>query len=147
MPKIILVPFDGSGFANRAIDHACDLAVKYGAQLILLHAIDYRFGRLPDELHQYAVSEHLNGRDEVYAVVEKLLESAELRARNAGVEDVRTESSAGDAAEVILETAKSTDADHIVMGSRGLSELKGLLVGSVSQKVVAHAEIPVTIVP
>lgn len=147
MPKTILVPFDGSGFANRAIDYACDLATKYGAKLVLLHAIDYRFGRLPDELHRFAVSEHLNGRDEVYAVVEKLLESAELRARNAGVENVETVSRAGDAATEILDTIKSVDADHIVMGSRGLSELKGLLVGSVSQKVVAHAGIPVTIVP
>ncbi len=146
MPKIILVPFDGSDNANRAIDYASDLAAKYSAKLILLHAIDYRFGRLPEELHQYAVAEHLNDRDEVYAVVEKLLESAELRARNAGADDVETESHAGDAATVILDAAESFDADLIVMGSRGLSELKGLLVGSVSHKIVEHAKVPVTIV-
>lgn len=146
MPKTILVPFDGSSNANRAIDYGSDLATKYGAKLVLLHVIDYRFGRLPEELHQYAVSEHLNGRDEVYAVVEKLLESAKLRVRNAGVEDVETDSSAGDPASVILDATKAADADLIVMGSRGLSELKGLLLGSVSDKVLHHAEVPILIV-
>lgn len=146
MLKTILVPIDGSDFANRAIDYACDLASKYGAKLVLLHAVDYRFGRLPEELHQFAVAEHLNGRDEVYAVVEKLLESAELRAGNAGVEDVETKSEGGDAASVILDAATSADADLIVMGSRGLSRLEGLLVGSVSHKIVDHAVIPVLIV-
>ena len=79
MPKTILVPFDGSGFANRAIDYAGELASKYDAKVGLLHAIHYRFGRLPEELHQYAQSEHLDGREEVHAVVEKLLASAEVR--------------------------------------------------------------------
>lgn len=146
MPKIILVPFDGSANANRAIDYAADLATKYGAKFVLLHAVDYRFGRLPEELHQYAVAEHLNGRDEVYAVVEKMLGSAELRARNAGAEEVLVDSREGDPAGVILDAVKSTGADLIVMGSRGLSELKGLLLGSVSHKIVEHADIPVLIV-
>lgn len=146
MPKIILVPFDGSGNANRAIDYAADLASKYDAKLILMHAVDFRFGRLPDELHQFAVSEHLNDRDEVYAVVDKMLDSAKVRARNAGVETVETDSRQGDAATVILEAIEESGADLVVMGSRGLSELKGLLMGSVSHKIVEHAAVPVLIV-
>jgi len=146
MPKTILVPFDGSGYANRAIDYAGDLASKYDAKVVLLHAIHYRFGRLPEELHQYAVAEHLDGREEVHAVVEKLLASAEIRAKNAGAEDIEVESREGDPAGVILDAAKSYNADLIVMGNRGLSGLKGLMVGSVSHKIVDHAEVPVTIV-
>ena len=46
MPKTILVPFDGSGYANRAIDYAGDLASKYDAKVVLLHAIHYRFAGL-----------------------------------------------------------------------------------------------------
>lgn len=135
MPKTILVPFDGSGFANRAIDYAGELASKYDAKVVLLHAIHYRFGRLPEELHQYAVAEHLDGREEVHAVVEKLLASAEIRARNAGAEDIEVDSREGDPAGVILDAATSLGADLIVMGSRGLGDLQGLLLGSVSHKV------------
>lgn len=146
MLNTILVPVDGSGYANRAIDYASDLASRYGAKVILLHAIHYRFGRLPVELHQYAVSEHLEGPDEIYPVVKKILETAEMRAKDAGAEEVAVESLEGDPAEVILDAVKTFDASAIVMGSRGFSELKGLLVGSVSQKILHHTEVPVTIV-
>ena len=146
MPKTILVPVDGSGNAGRAIDFAGELAARYDAKVILLHAIHYRFGRLPDELHKYAVSEHLEGPGEVVAIVGKLLDSAEVRARNAGAGDVESDSREGEPAAVILDAAKSFDADLIVMGSRGLGELKSLLVGSVSNKIFHHADAPVTIV-
>jgi nucleotide-binding universal stress UspA family protein len=56
------------------------------------------------------------------------------------------ESREGSPAEVILDAVKSFDVDTIVMGSRGFSEMKGLLVGSVSLKILHHTEVPVTIV-
>ena len=52
----------------------------------------------------------------------------------------------GDAAEGIISTAETNKSDLIVMGSRGLGRLAGLLLGSTSQKVVAHAPCPVLIV-
>lgn len=146
MPKTILVPVDGSDYASRAIDYASELASKYDAKVILMHAIHYRFGRLPDELHQYAVSEHLEGPGEVAAIVGKLLDSAEVRAKNAGAGEVTSDSRAGDPATVILDAAKSFDADLIVMGCRGLGEMKSLMLGSVSDKILHHAEVPVTII-
>jgi nucleotide-binding universal stress UspA family protein len=146
MLKTILVPVDGSGYANRAIDYASDLASKYDAKVVLLHAINYPSGRLPDDLHKYAVSEHLDEPDEVAAVVEKLLETAEERAKDAGAKEIARESREGSPAEVILDAVKSFDVDTVVMGSRGFSELKGLLVGSVSLKILHHTEVPVTIV-
>jgi nucleotide-binding universal stress UspA family protein len=146
MLKTILVPIDGSSNANRAVDFASDLASKYDAKIVLLHAADYPFGRLPEKLHQYAISEHIDGPDEVGAVIEKILASAELRATNAGVKETAHDSVEGDPAQVILDAVTSFDADLIVMGSRGLGELRGLLVGSVTDKVLHHAEVPVTIV-
>jgi nucleotide-binding universal stress UspA family protein len=74
----ILVPVDGSGYANRAIDYASYVASGCGAKIILLHAINYPSGHLPNELHKYAVSEHLDEPDEVAAIVEKILESARI---------------------------------------------------------------------
>ncbi len=146
MLKTILVPIDGSSDANRALDFASDLAAKYDARVVVLHAVHYPLGRLPDELHRYAVSEHLEGPDETGAVVEKMLESAVLRASGAGATKTVHDAVVGDPARVILDAAKSYDADLIVTGSRGLGELEGLLVGSVSDKVLHHAKVPVTIV-
>lgn len=145
MLKTVLVPYDGSEHAMRALDFASDLAAKYGARIVVFHAIHYPLG-LPEELHRFAVSEHLDAPDEIGAMVRKMLESASVRARNAGVKQVASDSVAGDPTEVILESANSCDADLIVMGSRGFGRLKGLLLGSVSDKVLHHADVPVAIV-
>ncbi len=59
---------------------------------------------------------------------------------------VVTEVMEGDAAEAIISAAETNKSDLIVMGSRGLGRLAGLLLGSTSQKVVAHAPCPVLIV-
>jgi nucleotide-binding universal stress UspA family protein len=59
---------------------------------------------------------------------------------------LKTEVLEGSAAEAILEVASTRKSDLIVMGSRGLGTLSGLLLGSQSQKVVQHANCPVLIV-
>ncbi len=59
---------------------------------------------------------------------------------------VVTEVMEGDAAEAIISAAETNKSELIVMGSRGLGRLAGLLLGSTSQKVVAHAPCPVLIV-
>ena len=64
-----------------------------------------------------------------------LLENAEARAKSGGVQDVGLELKQGDPAKCILAAIDEESADFIVMGSRGLSDLKGLLMGSVSHKV------------
>lgn len=162
MLKTILVPVDGSGYADRAIDYASHLASRLGAKIILLHVMApakrQRYRHLPDEIRQYAATERLLGADEIFPVVEEIFASADAhaveellkrsaaRAKNAGAEEIAQESVEGNPAETILDNAKSFDVDTIVMGSRGLSEMKGLMVGSVSQRVLHHADVPVTIV-
>lgn len=59
---------------------------------------------------------------------------------------IHTEILEGDPANAVIEVAKTRKSDIIVMGSRGLGRLAGLLLGSTSQKVVAHASCPVLIV-
>lgn len=59
---------------------------------------------------------------------------------------IHTEIIEGDPASAIIEVAKVRQSDIIVMGSRGLGRLAGLLLGSTSQKVVSHAPCPVLIV-
>jgi nucleotide-binding universal stress UspA family protein len=60
--------------------------------------------------------------------------------------EIHTEILEGDPASAIIEVAKVRNSDLIVMGSRGLGRLAGLLLGSTSQKVVSHATCPVLIV-
>ena len=74
------------------------------------------------------------------AVGERLMSRAGARAREKGVQQVRTLLEDGDPAATILRLAKGLDADMIVLGSRGLGDVKGLLLGSVSHKVAHLAE-------
>jgi nucleotide-binding universal stress UspA family protein len=69
------------------------------------------------------------------AVAELILHGAQETARESGAKKLRRLIEDGDPAQRILERAASEGADLIVMGSRGFSDLKGLIVGSVSHKV------------
>lgn len=138
MTKNILVAVDGSDNAERAVAVAADLAQKYDAQLIAVHVMrdNARDGSLPD-LRDYEKMEHVevSERSMLQSKADQILSHAEMRAR--ATEGVRIETvlREGDAATDILQVAKDRGADLIVMGSRGLGTLTGLLVGSVSQKV------------
>ena len=60
--------------------------------------------------------------------------------------EIHTEMIEGDPAAAIIEVANTRESNIIIMGSRGLGRLSGLLLGSTSQKVVAHAHCPVLVV-
>lgn len=161
MVKTILVPTDGSSHANKAVDLAGDLAVKYGAKIVLLHVL--LRGHMPEGLMRAAQVEHIgetrsvpnnlvNIPQEIMARVEgkmgtqmpletldfigkRVLAWAEKTCRDKGVQTVEIIVEEGNTTEIILEHAKQTKADMIVMGSRGLSSLKGVLMGSISMQV------------
>ncbi len=76
------------------------------------------------------------------AVGEKILNDAASAARALGVEAVEVVLKDGEPVAEILNTATTANADLIVMGRRGLSELKGLLLGSVSHKISQLADCP-----
>lgn len=170
MFKTILVPTDGSDHANKAVRIAGDMAGKYDADLILLHVL--LRGHLNEGLQQYAEVEGLaqgpvlseaiasipsarfpvamvpeNGGETKEAVLntaaELILRAAQDAAREQGASRLRTLIEDGDPAQRILQKAASEGADLIVIGSRGFSDLKGLIVGSVSHKVSHLAPCPV----
>ncbi len=163
MIKTILVPTDGSDHAEKAIVLAADIAQKYEARLVFLHVL--RHGPLPESLRRMADVEHVasvasspasapfaavppgrfpagvvNRKEdtsrEVYEFVgQQALRRAEKIANGNGVTATKTVMEDGDPAQLILEHADKEGANLIVMGCRGLSDLKGLLMGSVSHKV------------
>ncbi len=135
----VLAAVDGSEAAWRALDFACDLAGKYGAVLVLVSVAPTL--EVPEALKRFAEVEHIEARpaDIYQTILENMLKSLRQKAQDAGVKEVRTRVEFGDPAKRILATAKDEQADVIVMGSRGLGELKGLLLGSVSHKVASLA--------
>lgn len=165
MLNTILVPTDGSPHADKAVAMAADLGAKYGAKIVLLHVL--LRGHMPEGLLRAAQVENIGAKrnlpdnlvnmpQEIMARVEgkkgsqmpletlqyigkRLLAGAEQTCRDKGVETVELAIEEGNPTEIILDYAKRTKADVVVMGSRGLSGLKGLLLGSVSSQVNHHA--------
>ena len=137
MFKKILVPYDGSHHSERALETAIHMAQTDGASIHILYAYD----KLPDYLGEPNLQEVLN---RVLTAARELMESAAQQAHDKGVE-VTTDVLEGPPAEAILRVAEAEDFDLIIMGSRGLGHLKGLLLGSVSERVLRQAKIPVMI--
>jgi len=134
----ILVAVDASPAAMRAVECARKLAKLTGASVILVHA----YPKTPDYL----------GEPNLSAMIERHIEKANdlLEPLAASLEEdgVKTivEILQGPPADAILNVAATRKVDLIVMGARGLGSLGSLLLGSVSQKVMAHAECPVMVV-
>jgi nucleotide-binding universal stress UspA family protein len=140
MVKTILVSTDGSDCAAKAVRFAADLARACDADLIALHVMAaLGGGKIPKNLEEFARAEHIqeSERSILESVGEQVLRGAEVAAREKGASRVETQLEMGDAAATILEVAKARGADVIVLGSRGLGDLQGLMLGSVSHKV-AH---------
>jgi nucleotide-binding universal stress UspA family protein len=131
----ILVALDGSDHARSALELASDIATKYGATLHVINAIEST--ELPDALRRYAESEHIEGSAQrlYLSIAERMLDAASAEAKELGVKDVKPVVRNGDPAEQIVDYAKEAKIDMIVMGSKGLSDIRGLLLGSVSHKV------------
>lgn len=134
MIRKILVPIDGSDHTFKALDLASEIAIKHDASMLLLHAVPDK--TLTEAQRRFAEVEHIEGSlDQMqYTIAEQqLMISARQRALKAGVREVDTLVEPGDPAKVIIDHAGNVDV--IVMGSRGLGPIEGLLQGSVSQKV------------
>ena len=143
MFRHILVPLDGSTHSQNALEKAADLALHYKARVSILHVItDVLRSRVPDELRDYATMEHVQvtENDMLLAVARKLVETAELQLRELGLSDMTLSIDTGNVASKIVEFSQENDVDLIVMGRRGLGDLSGLLLGSVSHKVCHLAD-------
>ena len=123
----ILVGTDGSDGAGRAVELATTLSKGLKAHLKIVHVVTLDDPPL-DEHNDHATM-------------------AQRRAEALGAADVQSESVAGnDIAEIIMETAGRDDTDLIIVGKRGRTRLTGLLLGSVSQRLISAARCPVIVV-
>jgi nucleotide-binding universal stress UspA family protein len=144
MMKLIWVATDGSECANRAVDTASALAMAVGAQLVIITVVDSRVSGGLDELARVE-----GGVGEAIELVSsRILVEAKERARKCGATSIDVQSLWGDTAEAIIEKARRDKPDAVVVGrrGRGRGRLAGLLLGSVSQKLVSLAPCTVIVV-
>ncbi len=138
--KKILVAVDMSEHSKKALDYAILLSERSGAELVIANVFDAfeRVSSSKEKLEKIAETLQKDSWEN--------LESYADEAKAHGVKNVRVERMEGDAAERILNLSKRENPDMVVLGSRGRGTFKELLLGSVSQKVMHHAEYPVLIV-
>ena len=137
----ILVAVDGSDISVRAAKHANVLARSLAKPAkIFLVAVDAApFPGVVSKIGKPAMDRiHAENHERMLAPVRKALARSKA--------DVREVANVGEPSEAILAAARAHKADIIVMGSHGRGSVKGILLGSGSSKVIAQADIPVTIV-
>ena len=156
----VLIAHDGSDHAKKALELGADLAARFDAEVVLLH-VTLR-NASAEQLLRSCDPDHLDGAtrqnleravedsavavggvpawiplvdSDIESVGKCILAEAEDTARANGVAKVTSKVVDGDPARRILDAAEHESADLIVMGMRGLGEVAGMLVGSVSYKV------------
>lgn len=144
--KTLILATDGSEGALRALDFAVKLAVTFDAELCLVNVIA-DMGLSRDELREFSRAENVSLAEVLDAQAQEILERTKSRAQELGARRLRTEAATGDPAEIILALAAREGADGIVVGKRGWGPLRGMLLGSVSQKLASLARCPVIVVP
>ena len=164
MIKTIVVPTDGSVHAKMAIVLAADIAQKFDARMVILHvllrhvsehevealcaenkmpaSLAKKFEDLREQYLKVVAAYYEAGPTPIFVPDDILTEAGQLllgtarrEAESRGVKEIETQIVDGAPADGIVAVAEKEDADMIVMGSRGLGNVAGLIMGSVSHKV------------
>jgi len=150
----ILVPVDGSDHSLRALETAIQVAKKFKGKLTLLHvySVAVRPVVIPEPTTLSPPPITVITSAEVSGVAEaareaamRILKDGEEKAKAAGL-DVEVMLKEGNASQEILKAVKEGNFSLVAMGARGISKLKEILVGSVSDDVMRNASCPVLIV-
>ncbi len=157
----ILVPLDGSEHASHALEKAIQIAKKFDGKITVLHAYTTHLVSLPKEyaapeavprIIDVSLSKEYTSTEAAPRIVDfpyetglSILEKASDRASAEGIQ-VETMLTMGNPAEKIVEASLNGKFDLIVIGARGLSPIKEILLGSVSRGVTTQARCPVLVV-
>ncbi|MDP8023454.1 MAG: universal stress protein [Nitrososphaeria archaeon] len=135
----IIIGYDGSEHAKAAIEFLKNLEEFKKAELHVVTVVDFT------QLYSYGVDIPQSVYESIKNHNEEMLKTIvnEIKGAGGNAIGVMLEGSPADA---ILDYAQKINADMIVVGSRGLSTFRGLLLGSVSAKLVRESKIPVLVV-
>jgi nucleotide-binding universal stress UspA family protein len=144
--KVLLVAIDFSEHSKRTLEYATHIAARENATIWLLHVFripDYavtQYGRRPhdcDELRWQAESAEQEAQENLQAVEKEML-SRGIKAK--------AYFRVGHPLEEIVLMANDPEVDLVIIGSKGCSAIKRLLLGSTAERVVEHARCPVLVV-
>lgn len=139
----ILVATDGSAGADRAVEAAAELAKAFDGELLIVTL----GGNFPAEEIQKLVRAEGSVGDANELLSNRILLEAKERAQHAGAPKISIRSGWGDPATGIVDAVHRDQPDILVVGRRGRGQLAGLLLGSVSHKLVSLAPCMVFVVP
>ncbi len=139
MLKNILVPVDGSEYSGKALTLAVDIAEKYDATLSVLFVASHK---IDEDMHHFAATEYSGEYIPKYGrVVKEVSENFGKSTSKRMIKNLKTKVVIkpvvliGDPAAQIVEYSIDSNFDMVVMGNRGLSDIKGMMMGSVSRRV------------
>ena len=133
----VLLAVDGSAHSDRAIPVAAELAKRFGSEVLVLNVRELVLMTRSNPIGKGTPEESLSLAEQVAG---RLVKDG-INAHGKSADAVQS-----GAAKQILEEAQEFAAELIIMGTRGHSELTGLLLGSVATKVLHHSKCPVTVV-
>jgi nucleotide-binding universal stress UspA family protein len=139
--KCILVPTDFSSAAVHAGHYALKLAARHSSRVILFHAVGIPIMNSAEEV------EFITAGEIEKIEHEQLVQLRHLYKKSHPTVEIETHSHTGFAVEEIADFAGKSKADLIVMGTRGATGLKEIMVGSNTANLIGHTEIPVLAVP
>ncbi len=144
MYKHILIATDGSELAHKAVEQGLTLAKTVGAKVTAVFVSEPWTAVVPGEMGMaFPVDDYEKGAKENAT---NILASVKTEAQNAGVSCETLHVADQYPAEGIIEAAKSKSCDLIVMASHGRRGISRLLIGSQTNQVVVHSDIPVLVV-
>jgi|SRR5215510_2733086 nucleotide-binding universal stress UspA family protein len=149
----ILVAIDGSTSSIHATDYAISIALKNSSQLFVLYVIDaYEYSRLSSSIvlaPTFGSEKYLEEKNEAEKLMNKIKERFRLKVKdNTKFKEPKTEIVEGvkSVATTIMEYAESENIDLIIIGSRGRTSFKKLLLGSISSNVMKNAHCAVLVI-
>ena len=143
--KKILIPTDGSEYAGKAIEKAAEIAEAFDSEVELLYVSDIRSTlMIVPEFQMYAGLDDEKLDVEIDKKASQVLEEGK---KKLGREKVTTNILEGYPADEIIHYVQENDFDLLVMGSHGIgSGIKRYLLGSVTNQVIQHVNIPTLII-
>ncbi|MCB1800355.1 MAG: universal stress protein [Gammaproteobacteria bacterium] len=141
----VLVALDGSDHAANALRYAAELSKRCDATLVLFHAVEVNAFRSDYDIRVIESARDLY-RKIGLEQAEGILQEAEEAAAAAGVDNIERVIGEGDPVKALLATLRTSPVDLIVVGTRGLTGLREIAMGSVAHKISVAATCPVLIV-
>ena len=139
--KKILVPFDGSGYSEKAFEKGLEIAEKFGSEIIVMTVVQSKIsdsaGMSLERMQEIQDEEE----DMATTMLKKLEGKANAKKVSFSIKIIHNPSSS----EGIVNYADSNNIDLVVMGSHGRTGFRKIVLGSVASGVVGHSKCPVLI--